>query len=333
MEYRNLGNTGLRVSALSFGSWVTFAQQISEETAAALMKTAYDSGVNFFDNAEGYAAGKAEEVMGRILKKMGWDRETWLISSKVYLGTLQGQPNTRGLSRKHVFEACHRALKRFQVDYLDLYLCHRADPTTPIVETVAAMTDLIRQGKVMYWGTSEWTARDIALAHAAAREHNLYAPVLEQPQYNLFQRTKVEKDYLPLFKHPGLGTTIWSPLAFGLLTGKYLDGDPGNTRTSLKGYEGLMDRYKLDDTSEHSPISIVRKLAKLAEEVGISLPRLGVAWCLKNPHVSTVILGASKVSQLEENLKAVEDYHKLDDALMERIDSITGTRPEPEQIW
>lgn len=332
MEYRNLGNTGLQVSALSFGAWVTFAQQITEETAETLMRTAYENGVNFFDNAEGYAAGKAEEVMGRILKKTGWDRETWLISSKVYFGTLDGQPNTRGLSRKHVFDACHKALKRFQVDYLDLYFCHRPDPKTPIAETVAAMTDLIRQGKVLYWGTSEWSARDIALAHAAAREHNLYAPVVEQPQYNIFERTKVEKDYLPLYKNPGLGTTIWSPLASGLLTGKYLEGDPGDTRISLEGYEWLKERFQLSSNGDRSKADIIKDLANLANEVGLSLPRLGVAWCLRNPHVSTVILGASKVAQLQENLQAIEDYKKLDDAVMARIDEIAGTRPTPEPV-
>lgn len=333
MEYRNLGNTGLQVSALSFGAWVTFGNQIGDDTAEALMTTAYDKGVNFFDNAEGYAEGKAEEVMGRILKKTGWDRETWIISSKVYFGTLQGQPNTRGLSRKHVFDACHKALKRFQVDYLDLYFCHRPDPKTPIVETVAAMSDLIRQGKVMHWGTSEWSARDIALAHAAAREHNLYAPVMEQPQYNLFERSKVEKDYLPLYKTPGLGTTIWSPLASGLLTGKYLEGDPGNTRISLAGYEWLKERFQLSNKDGRDKAEIIKDLANLATQIGISLPRLGVAWCLRNPNVSTVILGASKVAQLEENLKAIEDYHKLDDALLERIDTITGTKPDPEMTW
>ncbi|MDP0495500.1 MAG: aldo/keto reductase [Verrucomicrobiota bacterium JB024] len=329
MEYRRLGKTGLKVSALSYGAWVTFGKQIDDITAKALLKTAYEGGVNFFDNAEAYAAGKAEEVMGKALAELGFPRETYCVSSKVFWGgTL---PTVRGLSRKHVTEACHAALKRLRVDYLDLYFCHRPDPETPVAETVAAMTDLIRQGKVLYWGTSEWSARDIALAHAAAREHNLYAPVMEQPQYNLFHRARVEVEYAPLYEGPGLGTTVWSPLASGLLSGKYLEGDPGDTRISLEGMEWLRERFEGPDFDRKC--KVVAALAQLAGELGITLPRLALAWCLKNPRVSTAIMGASKVPQLEENLKTLDDLPLLTPEVMTQIETLAATRPDPEPTF
>ncbi|MBC2595213.1 aldo/keto reductase [Ruficoccus amylovorans] len=333
MEYRRLGKTGLKVSALSYGAWVTFGQQIDDETAKALIKTAYDGGVTFFDNAEVYAAGQAERVMGKALADLGFARDSFCVSSKVYWGptTSNTHPTTRGLSRKHVTEVCHAALKRLRVDYLDLYFCHRPDRETPIAETVAAMTDLIRQGKVLYWGTSEWTARDIALAHAAAREYGLYAPVVEQPQYNLFHRARVEVEYSRLYEDPGLGTTVWSPLASGLLSGKYLEGDPGDTRISMQGMEWLKERFEGEEFEQKC--KIVAELGNLAGELGTTLPRLGLAWCLKNPNVSTAIMGASKVYQLEENLKAMNDVALLTDEVMARIDAVAGTRPEPEPLF
>ena len=323
MEYRRLGKTGLQVSALSFGAWVTFAQQITPETAQALMVTAFDAGVNFFDNAEAYAAGKAETVMGDILKKTGWRRDEFVVSSKVFWGG--DKPNQKGLSRKHVFEACHAALGRLQVDHLDLYFCHRPDPNTPIEETVRAMTDLIRQGKVLYWGTSEWPAEGIAEAARLAAKHGLEAPVMEQPQYNMFHRERVEKEYAPLYGDLGLGTTVWSPLASGLLTGKYNDGDPGDTRLSLKGYEWLRESFTNEEARQR--LEAVKALAGVAAELDATLPQLALAWCLKNPHVSTAIMGASKVAQLEDNLGALTILTKLTTEIMEKIESVLKNRP------
>lgn len=329
MEYRNLGPSGLQVSALSFGAWVTFGQQISDDIAADLMKTAYDRGVNFFDNAEAYAGGRAEEVMGRALKQFAWPRDTWCVSSKVFWGPHGDKsPTAKGLSRKHIVDACHAALRRLQVDYLDLYFCHRPDRSTPVRETVAAMSDLIHQGKVLYWGTSEWTARDIAAAHAAAAEIGGYAPIVEQSQYNLLCRQRVEVEYSRLFEDPGLGITAWSPLASGFLTGKYLEGDPGDTRISMAGYEWLQKKFQGDEYTRK--LEMLRRLATLADELGLSMPRLALSWCLSNPHISTTILGASKVSQLEENLHAIDDYQKLTPEILDRIDTIAGTKPEPE---
>jgi len=318
MKYRRLGKSGLQVSELSFGAWVTFAQQISEATAERLMTIAYDAGVNFFDNAEAYANGKAETIMGKILKRRGWGRDTFLVSSKVFWGG--DLPNQEGLSRKHVIEACHAALRRLRVEYLDLYLCHRPDPNTPIEETVRAMSDLIAQGKVLYWGTSEWSAREITQAHRIARDLRLVPPTMEQPQYNMFHRERVEKEFAPLYKKFGLGTTIWSPLASGLLTGKYNDGDPGGTRISLKDYDWLREQFENDEARKR--LSKVKKLAKVAEDLGTTLPRLGLAWCLKNPHVSTVITGASKPAQVSENMKAGQLVDKLDATVMQRIEQI-----------
>ena len=323
MEYRRLGKSGLQVSALSFGAWVTFAQQISPETAGELMTTAFDGGVNFFDNAEAYAAGKAEIVMGNILKEKGWAREEFVVSSKVFFGG--NKPNQKGLSRKHVFEACHAALRRLQVEHLDLFFCHRPDPDTPIEETVRAMSDLIHQGKVFYWGTSEWSAEQITEAHTIAREHGLEEPTMEQPQYHMFHRDRVEKEYAPLYGEYGMGTTIWSPLASGLLTGKYNEGDPGDTRLSLKGYEWLKEAFSNEEAKRR--LEAVKKLAAVASDLGTNLPRLALAWCLKNPHVSTVITGASRVSQLTDNLQALEVVPKLTEEVSGRIEAILDNKP------
>jgi len=318
MKYRRLGKSGLQVSELSFGAWVTFAQQISEATAERLMTIAYDSGVNFFDNAEAYAGGKAEIVMGRILKRRGWGRDTFLVSSKVFWGG--DLPNQEGLSRKHVIEACHAALRRLGVEYLDLYFCHRPDPNTPIEETVRAMSDLVAQGKVLYWGTSEWSAKEITQAYRIAHDLRLVPPSMEQPQYNMFHRERVEKELAPLYKRFGLGTTIWSPLASGLLTGKYNDGDPGGTRISLPDYAWLRDLFENDDA--RARLAKVKRLARVAADLGTTLPRLGLAWCLKNPNVSTVITGASKPTQVTENMKAVNLVDKLTTEVMAKIEAI-----------
>ncbi len=323
MEYRRLGKSGLKVSALSFGAWVTFAQQMSEEDAEACMTAAYDAGCNFFDNAEAYAAGKAEEVMGRILKRTGWARETWSVSSKVFWG---GDAVTQnGLSRKHVTEACHAALRRLQVDYLDLYFCHRPDPETPIEETVLAMGDLVRQGKILYWGTSEWTGAQIVEAAKLAREWKVALPQMEQPQYNLFEREKVERDFAPLYESIGLGTTIWSPLASGLLTGKYHAGlaATSGTRVDLPNYEWL--KKSMEKSLEKGRGRLVEKLGSLATELGLSLPCFALAWCLKNPHVSTVITGASRASHVVENFKAIDAVPKLTDDAMQRVEEILAS--------
>ena len=319
MEYRRLGKAGVQVSALSLGSWVTFGQQISDDVAADLMTTAYDQGVNFFDNAEAYAGGRSETVMGNILRKKDWPRDTFLVSSKVFWGG--EKPNQEGLSRKHVMEACHKALKRLQVDYLDLYFCHRPDPKTPIEETARAMSDLVHQGKVLYWGTSEWSAQEIAQAYAVARECHLVPPTMEQPMYNLFGRFRFEKEYARLYSEYGLGTTIWSPLASGLLTGKHKGGPQEGTRATLKDYDWLKDQIAREAKDKAEK---VEQLGKLARETGLSLAVFSIAWCLKNPNVSTVILGASKTEQLTENLQAVEAQAKLTPDVMKRIDEIVG---------
>ncbi len=321
MEYRRLGKSGLQVSALSFGTWVTFGNQISDETAEKLMIKAYEAGVNFFDNAEVYAYGKSEIVMGNILKKLNWDRSTYLVSSKVFWGGQQ--PNQKGLMRKHVVEACHAALKRLQVDYIDLFFCHRPDIHTPIEETVWTMHNLIQQGKILYWGTSEWTAQQITEAHYVAERYKLIGPTMEQPQYNLFERKKIERDYLPLFNNFGLGTTIWSPLHSGLLTGKYLDQLPSDARLSLENMAWLKDRTMADIAK----LEKVKKLYDLAKETGISLTDLSLCWCLKNPNVSTVILGASKVSQLEQNLNCLQAMPLLTPELLEKIETIVVNKP------
>lgn len=317
MRYRRLGKSGLQVSELSLGSWLTFGKLITDDTAGALMTLAYDSGINFFDNAEIYSRGESERVMGRILKKMAWPRETWTISSKVFWGTGGKLPTQVGLHRKHVVEACNAALQRLQVEHLDLYFCHRPDPHTPIAETVWTMHSLIMQGKVMYWGTSEWSAKEIEEANAIAATHHLIGPVMEQPQYNLFHREKVEKEFAPLYDTPGLGTTIWSPLASGVLTGKHsLEGDV-SSRLRAAGLDWLRERELTA-----ARLRKVEELKIVAAGLGLSLPVFSIAWCLKNPRVSTVILGASKVVQLEENLKAVEAQDVISDEVMTMVDKI-----------
>lgn len=318
MEYRRLGKSGLQVSALSFGSWLTFGQQIDDATAEQLMVKSYEAGINFFDNAEGYAAGKSEIVMGNILHKLGWSRDSFVVSSKVFWGGTK--PNQSGLSRKHVTEACHAALKRLQVDYLDLYFCHRPDPNTPIEETVRAMTDLVRQGKVLYWGTSEWSAEEIEEAFLLAKQHFLVPPTMEQPQYNLFHRHRVEVEYQNLYTEHGLGTTIWSPLASGLLTGKYNEGNANDTRANLPKMDWLKDL--LIGAGAQAKVPLVKKLDELAKSLDMSLPVFAIAWCLKNPKVSTVILGASKMYQLEENLKATAMVSKITSDVVKEIETI-----------
>jgi voltage-dependent potassium channel beta subunit len=327
MEYRRLGKSGLQVSALSLGSWLTFGQQISDKTADELMGMAYDAGVNFFDNAEGYAAGKSEIVMGKILKAHKWERESFVVSSKVFFGTENKGPNRVGLSRKHVIEACNGALSRLQVEYLDLYFCHRPDRNTPIEETVWAMNTLLQQGKILYWGTSEWTAVEIMEAIRVAKQYNLIGPTMEQPQYNLMERNKVENDYMLLFKEHGLGTTIWSPLASGLLSGKYTAKNTTNTRLELKGMEWLKDAVLNEEKLKKA-----EELQKLADQLNVPLAKLSLAWCLKNPNVSSVILGASKTAQLKENLTALEVVPLLTDEVMTKIEDIVQTKPKVVQF-
>jgi voltage-dependent potassium channel beta subunit len=325
MEYRRLGRSGLKVSALSFGSWVTFANQVDDRAAVELMKAAYDAGVNFFDNAEAYAAGESERIMGRALKKLGLGRDTYCVSSKVFWGGKL--PTQRGLSRKHVVDCCHTALERIDVDYLDLYFCHRPDLDTPIEETVRAMHDLVAQGKVLYWGTSEWRADEIAEAHGVARALGLTPPTMEQPQYNLFVRGKVEREFARLYEACGLGLTIWSPLASGVLTNKYAQGVPKGSRMALPEYGWLRER--LESEEGRLRVRQTEELGRVARDLGATVAQLAIAWCLLNPNVSTVILGATKVAQLTENLAALELVPRLDPAVRERIEAIVQTKPEP----
>lgn len=304
MNYRNLGKSGLRVSELSFGSWITFGNQVNSKVSEELMKSAYDAGINFFDNAEVYAEGKSEEVMGKLLKSFGWRRDSYILSSKAFFGIWglkDSKPTQKGNTMKHLTEACDQALERLQTDYLDLFFCHRPDKNTPIEETVWAMHKLVMQGKILYWGTSEWSGVEIMEAHMIARQHHLIPPTMEQPQYNMLHREKVEGEFPRVFDHVGLGTTVWSPLASGLLTGKYNDGIPKDARLNLQEMSWLKDKNLVQENLEK-----VRRLGNLASETGTSLALLAIAWCLKNPNVSTAILGASRVSQLEENLKAPE---------------------------
>ena len=329
MDYRYLGKSGLKVSALSFGSWVTFSNQVQTESAVEMMAMSYDAGINFFDNAEVYADGESEIIMGEALKKLGWARDTYCVSSKVFWGG--PKPTQRGLSRKHVKDACHQALKRLQVDYLDLYFCHRPDQDTPIEETVRAMDQLIQEGKVLYWGTSEWSATEIQKAYGVAREYNLTPPTMEQPQYNLFHREKVEKDFLPLYEEVGLGTTIWSPLASGILTGKYANGIPEGSRASLNGFEWIKDQIL--SPKGQDKVKKAKELEIVAKDLGCSLTQLSIAWCLKCPFVSTVILGASKASQLSETIESLDVLPKLTDSVMEKIEGIVESRPKPVIDW
>jgi len=325
MDYRFLGKTGLQVSALSLGSWVTFHNQVDESSAVEAMAMAYEAGVNFFDNAEVYARGKSEEIMGAALKKLGWQRSSYLVSTKIFWGLNNVVNEKNTLNRKHLIEAINGSLKRFTLEYVDLLYCHRPDPNTPIEETVWAMHNIIEWGKAFYWGTSEWPAADILSAIEIAEKHHLHKPVVEQPQYNIFHRDRFEVEYARLFKDYHYGATIWSPLASGLLTGKYNNGIPADSRGALKGYEWLRDRL----TDEKS-LNIVKELGKIAEELGIPLSRFSLAWCLKNPNVSTVITGASRVEQVRENMKAIEAIPLLTPEVMSRVDEITGKPVEDE---
>ncbi len=318
MNYRRLGKTGLKVSELSYGSWVTFSFQIGQKKVTEMLKLAYDSGINFFDNAEAYASGESEKLMGKSIKDLGWGRDTYIVSSKVFWGGKK--PTQNGLSHKHIMDACHAALKRLKVEYLDLFFCHRPDPDTPIEETVRAMHTLILQGKICYWGTSEWSYEQIAEAYKVAKELNLTPPSMEQPEYNMFNRVKIEKEFLPLFKKYQLGTTIWSPLCSGLLTGKYLGKSPKNTRTSLKNYKFIKDNFESDEFAKKH--DIVKQLKDLSQEIDIPLVNLSLCWCLKNKNVSTVILGASKISQLKQNLKTLDFIDIVDNSVLKRIEEL-----------
>ena len=314
MEYRNLGKSGLKISCLSFGSWVTFVNQLTESTALTCMSIARDHGVNFFDNAEAYANGKSEILMGRIFKKLKWSRDSYIVSSKAFWG---GElPTQKGLSKKHLHDACNQALKRLQLDYLDLYYCHRPDPETPIEETVYAMNDLITQGKILYWGTSEWSASEIDYAFQVADKFNLRGPTMEQPQYNLLYRDRFEKEYAPIFKNYGLGTTIWSPLASGVLSGKYMNRMPNKHRFKVKGYEWLKD-----ELLQEQFLPKLNIIKKIADELDVTMAQLSIAWCLKNQNVSSVILGASKKGQLKENLASLEVYDMLNEEIMSILNS------------
>jgi voltage-dependent potassium channel beta subunit len=320
MQYRRLGSSGLQLSALSFGAWVTFGGQIGRSEARNLIAAAYDNGINFFDNAEVYAKGEAEKVMGDVIADLRLPRDGYCVSSKVFFGAVDDpRPTQCGLSRKHVFEACHAALQRLRVDHLDLYFCHRPDPDTPIEETVWAMDALIRQGKVLYWGTSEWSATQIKEASRIARAHHLHAPTMEQPQYNLLHRTRVELEYAPLYSELGLGTTIWSPLASGLLTGKYNEGVAAESRLGQKDNAWLQRMVIGEEASRR--IDRVRRFTAVAAELGEKPSQLAIAWCLRNPHVSSVILGASRPEQLLQNLDALELAQRLQESDWQRVEA------------
>ena len=329
MEYRQLGNSGLKLSLFSLGSWVTFANQVNKKLALELMTYAYDNGINFFDNAEAYMMGESEVVMGRALKELAWTRDSYCVSSKVFWGG--DKPTQRGLSKKHIVDACNAALKRLQVEYLDLYFCHRPDPNTPIEETVRTMHNLIQQGKVLYWGTSEWSAQQITEAHGIAREYNLTPPTMEQPEYNLFHREKIEKDYLPLYNNFGLGTTIWSPLASGILTGKYKKGIPKESRLNLKNYEWLKNQF--DNPEGRAQIEKTEKLKAIANELNISVHHLALLWCANNRNVSTIILGASKLGQLKDNLSVLNLSIEFTNEVIDKIEGIVQSKPIEDKIF
>ncbi|MBM3144582.1 MAG: voltage-dependent potassium channel subunit beta [Chloroflexi bacterium] len=329
MEYRYLGKSGLQVSALSFGAWVTFGDQIGEEVALEMMKAAYDAGVNFFDNAEVYSQGKAETIMGNVIKRTGWKRPDLVVSTKIYWGG-EG-PNDRGLSRKHIVEGLDASLARLQMDYVDLVFAHRPDFHTPMEETVRAFDHVIAQGKAFYWGTSEWSAQEIMEAYAVARREHLIPPLMEQPQYHMFHRQRVEVEYAPLYEEIGLGTTIWSPLASGLLTGKYNQGMPEGTRASLEGYEWLHKHFVDEEAIRN--IQKVGEIMPIAGELGCTMPQLALAWTLKNPNVSTTITGASKVEQVVENMKSINFVDKLTPEVIERIEAILDNKPQPPTDW
>jgi voltage-dependent potassium channel beta subunit len=325
MEYRYLGKSGLQISALSLGAWVTMGGQISEDTSYDCMAAAYDAGVNYFDNAESYAHGNAEIVMGNVIKKAGWKRSDLVISTKLFWGGRK--PNQTGLSRKHIIEGARASLSRLKMDYVDIIFCHRPDIYTPIEETVRAMSFLIDQGLAFYWGTSEWTADEIMQAYFIARQYGLVPPSAEQPEYNMFNRVKVEREFIRLYMEIGLGTTIWSPLASGLLTGKYNRGIPEGTRITLKGYEWLREGFE----NENAKVGIqkVKQLTPIAENLGMTMAQLAIAWCLKNPNVTTVITGASKASQVTENMRAMDLVEKLTPDVMDQIELILANKPEP----
>ncbi len=329
MEYRHLGRSGLKVSALSYGAWVTFGDQIDEGLAEACMHAAYEAGVNFFDNAEAYAGGKAEIMMGNILKRSGWKRSDLVISTKIFWGG-KG-PNDVGLSRKHIIEGTKAALERLQLDYVDLIFCHRPDPETPIEETVWAMNYVLDQGWAFYWGTSEWSAEQLRYAYEFARREHLIPPTMEQPQYNMFHRARVEREYVPLYRDYGLGLTTWSPLASGILTGKYNDGIPAGSRMALPGYEWLRKRLESEEGKQQR--EKVRQLMPIAEALGCTMAQLAIAWCLKNPNVSTVITGASRPEQVQQNMQALEVAARLTPDVLERIETILANKPEPEINW
>lgn len=330
MRYRNLGKSGLKVSELSLGSWLTFGKQIDKGISEKLMDIAYENGINFFDNAEIYARGESERVMGEVLAKKNWRRDSYLVSSKVFFGEFglkDSRPTQKGLSRKHITDACNQALERLRVEYLDMFFCHRPDKETPIEETVWTMHNLIQQGKILYWGTSEWSAQEIMEAHLFAKQNHLIGPTMEQPQYNMLHRQKIEVDFAQIYKGVGLGTTIWSPLCSGLLSGKYNNKTVEGTRLDMEGMEWLKDRTLAEENMERS-----RKIGKIADEMGVSQALLSLAWCLKNPHVSTVILGASKTEQLEENLKAIEIQDQLSDEVMVKIEEALQNKPQAPQF-
>ena len=317
MNYRRLGNAGLKVSELSFGSWVSFGTQMNVDTAYECMVAAYDAGVNFFDNAEAYARGESEVIMGQIFKRAGWRRASYVVSTKFYWGLNDGPNERNTLNRKYLMQAIDGSLARLDMEYVDLIFCHRPDPNTPIEETVFAMSDIIRQGKALYWGTSEWSADEIRAAWEIAERHHLHKPQMEQPQYNMLHRDRVEKEYARLYGDIGLGLTIWSPLASGLLTGKYNDGIPADSRASLPGYEWLKSRL-----TDPNVLKIVRALQPVADDLSCTMSQLAIAWTVKNPHVSTVITGASRAAQVHENMQALEVVPKLTGDVMARIDAI-----------
>ncbi len=319
MNYRRLGRSGLKVSELSLGSWVTYGNQLGTDVACECMAAAFDAGVNFFDNAEVYARGEAEVIMGEALRRLGWRRSSYLVSTKLYWGLHDGPNEKNTLNRKYLMQAIDGALARLELDHVDLVFCHRADPDTPIEETVRAMHDMIVAGKALYWGTSEWSAAEIMAAWQIAERHHLHKPVMEQPQYNLLHRDRVENEYARLYADIGLGTTTWSPLASGLLTGKYNDGVPADSRATLKGYEWLAERL-----TDPAKIAVARRLAPLAAELGCTLAQLALAWCLKNPNVSTVITGASRASQVAENMRALDVVDRLTPDVMARIDVLVA---------
>ena len=326
MQYRRLGRAGIKVSVLSFGSWVTFHTQADVNLAEEMMKAAYDAGVNFFDNAEVYAGGKSEEVMGAAFKKLGWRRGSYLVSTKIFWGLHDGPNERNTLNRKRLLEGVDGSLKRLDMDYVDIVYCHRADPETPIEETARAMQDIVQSGRAIYWGVSEWSADEIRAAWNICDKYGWHKPVTEQPQYNLFHRERVENEYARLYEDIGLGTTIWSPLASGLLTGKYQNGIPADSRGALKGYDWLHKAL-----TDKERLAVVDKLGALAKELDCTLAQFAIAWCAKNPNVSTVITGASRVEQVHENMKALEVLPKLTEDVMKRVDEILGMTEEEEE--